>query len=164
MVPITPQVAIIAAGFMPGKEIATFNLNDIPSGVAICKDLDYQNFMRSYSEKNIQVLYVPAWDFIKDGWLHSRMAILRGVENGYAIVRTARQGELTISDYHGKVLYEASSTNNKAVSLLARIPLNATKTIYSEFGDWFGFIMIIIAVYFIVVAVKNKNIKQRVAQ
>jgi apolipoprotein N-acyltransferase len=31
------------------------------------------------------------------------MAILRGVENGFAVVRAARQGELTISDYHGKV-------------------------------------------------------------
>ena len=151
-------------GFMPGKGIATFILNDIPSGVAICKDLDYQNFMRSYSEKNVQVLYVPAWDFIKDGWLHSRMAILRGVENGYAIVRTARQGELTISDYRGEVLQETSSTNNKAASLVAKIPLQATKTIYSEFGDWFGFLIIIIAIYFIAVAITNKNINRHVAR
>ena len=151
-------------GFMPGKEIATFNLKNISSGVAICKDLDYQNFMRSYKQKKVQVLYVPAWDFIKDGWLHSRMAVLRGVENGYAIVRTARQGELTVSDYRGKVLYEASSTNDKSASLLARIPLRTIKTIYSEFGDWFGFIMTIIAVYFIVVAVKNKNSKQPTVQ
>lgn len=150
-------------GFIPGKEIATFNLNDIPSGVAICKDLDYQNFMRRYGEEDIQVLYVPAWDFIEDGWLHSRMAILRGVENGYSIVRTARQGVLTISDYRGKVLKEASSTNNKAASLLARIPLHITNTIYKKFGDWFGFIMIVIAVYFIVSIVKNKKGKRAVA-
>lgn len=150
--------------FIPGKEIATFNLHNISSGVAICKDLDYQNFMRKYGEKNIQILYVPAWDFIEDGWLHSRMAILRGVENGYSVVRTARQGVLTISDYRGKVLNETSSTNNKTASLLARIPLRITKTIYNRFGDWFGFSMIVVVFYFIVIIVKNKNSKQRVAK
>jgi apolipoprotein N-acyltransferase len=145
-------------GFIPGNEIATFNSNDIPSGVAICKDLDYQNFMRKYGKKNIQVLYVPAWDFIDDGWLHSRMAILRGVENGYSVVRAARQGELTISDYRGRVLHETSCTNNKAASLVAGVPVQTTITIYRKFGDWFGFLIIAIAVYFIVFAIRNKNI------
>ncbi len=72
-------------------------------------------------------MYVPAWDFIKDDWLHSRMAILRGVENGYAIVRTARQGALTISDYRGKVLYEASSANNREVALAGTISFSDNK-------------------------------------
>jgi apolipoprotein N-acyltransferase len=102
-------------------------------------------------------MYVPAWDFIKDGWLHSRMAILRGVENGNAIVRTARQGELTISDHKGKVLYEASSTNNKAAGLIGKFPLIATKTFYSTLGDWFGYLMGITAIIFIFQAVKNRK-------
>jgi len=34
------------------------------------------------------------------------MAILRGVENGFSEIRTARQGRLTISDYTGKVNFE----------------------------------------------------------
>jgi len=144
------------SGFVPGKEISIFNLNNTSSGVAICKDLDFQNFMRKYDEHNAQILYVPAWDFIKDGWLHSRMAILRGVENGYAIVRAARQGNLTISDYRGKVLYEARSTNNNAATLIGRISPEPAKTIYSRFGDWFGILNLIVAVYFILVAVRKK--------
>ncbi len=143
-------------GFIPGKETAAFTLYNIPSGIAICKDLDYQNFMRKYDENNVQILYVPAWDFVKDGWLHSRMAILRGVENGYAIVRAARQGELTISDYRGKVLYEASSTNNNAATLIGKISPQATKTIYSRFGDWFGILNLIVAFYFILFVARKK--------
>ncbi len=145
-------------GFIPGKETAAFTLYNIPSGIAICKDLDFQNFMRKYDENNVQILYVPAWDFVKDGWLHSRMAILRGVENGYAIVRTARQGELTISDYRGKVLYEASSTNNNAATLIGKISPQTTKTIYSRFGDWFGFINLIAAFYFLVFPLFKRRI------
>ena len=145
------------SGFIPGKENATFKLNNVSSGVAICKDMDYQNFMRSYADKNVQIVYVPAWDFIKDGWLHSRMAILRGVENGFAVVRAARQGELTISDYHGKVLYETTTTNNKAASLIANVPLHATKTVYSEFGDWFGYLIVLASIYFIVIVMRRNN-------
>jgi apolipoprotein N-acyltransferase len=149
------------SGFVPGNTNATFELQNISSGVAVCKDLDFQDFMRSYDAKHVQIVYVPAWDFIKDGWLHSRMAILRGVENGYAIVRAARQGELTISDYRGKVLYEATTTNNNAASLIASVPLRATKTIYRQLGDWFGYIIVIAAIYFIIIGVrKNKyNLK-----
>jgi apolipoprotein N-acyltransferase len=77
------------------------------------------------------------------------MAILRGVENGYAIVRAARQGELTISDHCGKVLYEADCTNNKGVVLTGKFPLVTTKTIYSQFGDWFGYLIAITAMIFI---------------
>jgi apolipoprotein N-acyltransferase len=143
-------------GFIPGDDISVFDLNNIASGVAICKDMDYSGFIRKYDKNNTLVMYVPAWDFIKDGWLHSRMAILRGVENGYAIVRTARQGELTISDHKGKVLYEASSTNNKEVTLTGKFPLMTPKTIYSQFGDWFGYFMAITAIIFILLRLKRK--------
>jgi len=145
-------------GFIPGNDISVFDLNSIASGVAICKDMDYSGFIRKYDKNNPLVMYVPAWDFIKDGWLHSRMAILRGVENGYAIVRTARQGQLTISDHKGKVLYEASCTNNKPAALIGKFPLVSTKTIYSQFGDWFGYLIVITAAIFILLRPKRKNI------
>jgi apolipoprotein N-acyltransferase len=85
------------------------------------------------------------------------MAILRGLENGYAIVRSARQGNLTISDYRGEVLYEASSTNNNAATLIRKVSPMTTKTIYSGFGDWFGIINLIAAFYFILLAVSKKS-------
>jgi len=146
------------AGFIPGNEISVFALNTIPSGVAICKDMDYSGFIRKYDGNKTRVMYVPAWDFIRDGWLHSRMAILRGVENGYAIVRTARQGELTISDHKAKVLFEESSTNNKAAGLTGNFPLIATKTIYSQFGDWFGYLIAIIALLFVLTRLRRKTV------
>ena len=139
------------SGFVGGDTISAFDLLNVPSGVAICKDMDYDGFMRMYAVQKAQVLYVPAWDFIRDGWLHSRMAIVRGVENGYAIVRTARQGRLTVSDYRGKVLYEASCENNKAASLVGKVNVVSTRTIYSRFGDWFGYVVVLLSFYFLVI-------------
>jgi apolipoprotein N-acyltransferase len=82
---------------------------------------------------------------------------LRGVENGYAIVRTARQGELTSSDHMGKVLYEADCTNSKGAVLTGKFPLVTTKTIYSQFGDWFGYLIAITAIIFILLRLKRKK-------
>jgi apolipoprotein N-acyltransferase len=146
------------SGFVQGKQISVFHLNNISSGVAICKDMDYSDFIRKYDENKTRVMYVPAWDFIKDGWLHSRMAILRGVENGYSIVRTARQGQLTISDHKGRVLYETSSTNDKTAMLVGKFQLAETKTIYSRFGDWFGYLIVIAAIILILVRAKRKKV------
>ena len=139
------------SNFIPGDTIATFHLFDMPSGLAICKDLDYDGFMRRYAGDGTQVLFVPAWDFIRDGWLHSRMAVLRGVENGYAIIRTARQGRLTVSDYRGKILAEASCENNKAASLVGKASIVPAHTVYSRFGDWFGYVVVGAAIYFLIV-------------
>jgi len=149
-------------GFIPGKGPGLFTLENIPSGIAICKDLDYQSFMRKYIENNAEVLYVPAWDFVKDGWLHSRMAVLRGVENGYAVIRSARLGRLTISDYTGNVSGEASSENGKGIVLTGKISLQKRNTIYSRFGDWFGVINLIAAACFILFTRKRKKMVSRV--
>lgn len=136
-------------GFKPGNEPVTFDLNNVRSGVAICKDLDFANYIRKYNRDEIKVLYVPAWDFVQDDWLHSRMAILRGVENGYSIVRVARQGRLTVSDYRGKLLHEASSAQGERVTLTGTAPLHNEKTWYGKTGDWFAILNLIAGVYFI---------------
>jgi apolipoprotein N-acyltransferase len=82
---------------------------------------------------------VPAWDFGIDGWLHSRMAIMRGVEGGFAIARAARSGRLTLSDDRGRVVAEASSEHHDA-DLVGDLPLRHTHTLYARWGDWFAWL------------------------
>jgi apolipoprotein N-acyltransferase len=135
-------------GFVPGKNIGMFSLDNIPSGIAICKDMDFQQYLRKYGQ-DARILFVPAWDFVKDDWLHARMAILRGVENGYSIARNARIGRLTISDDRGRVLYEASCSNGRGASLLGKLPVAQNKTFFNVAGDWFNIACLLAAIYFI---------------
>jgi apolipoprotein N-acyltransferase len=144
-------------GFTAGKQAGIFDLDTIHAGVAICKDLDYQQYMLTYGRSGISILYVPAWDFVGDGWLHSRMAILRGVENGYPVVRSARQGRLTISDECGRVLYEAISEKGNTTVLLGKISPAETGTLYSRWGDWFGYLNLLAACYLIIIAIRKKS-------
>lgn len=135
--------------FTPGEKIGLFTFNGIQSGVAICKDLDFPGYIRKYGTANITVLYIPAWDFVADDWLHSRMAVLRGVENGFSEVRSARQGRLTISDCYGRVSSEASSANGNRATLTGNVSLQKVNTVYTHFGDWFGIVNLVATGYFI---------------
>ena len=135
--------------FKPGTQTTLFKFKSIQAGTAICKDLDFPNYIKQYGNDDVSILCIPAWDFITDDWLHSRMAILRGVENGFSEVRTARQGRLTISDCLGRVSAEANSSAGKTVSLTGNVSVEKRNTIYSRFGNWFGILNIIAAVFLI---------------
>ena len=108
-------------------------------GLAICKDMDFHDIGHAYAARHAQLLLVPASDFTVDGWLHSRMAIMRGVESGFAIARAAHSGRLTLSDDRGRVLAEASSEKHDA-ELVGELPLRETHTLYAQWGDWFAWL------------------------
>ncbi|MET3652006.1 hypothetical protein [Dyella japonica] len=103
--------------------------------------MDFHDTARAYALRRAQLLLVPASDFTVDGWLHSRMAIMRGVEGGFAVARAARNGRLTLSDDRGRVVAEASSENRDA-ELVGDLPLRATSTPYGRWGDWFVYLVL----------------------
>ncbi|HLO60397.1 MAG TPA: nitrilase-related carbon-nitrogen hydrolase [Bacteroidales bacterium] len=143
--------------FQPGNKTAVFSVGGIQSGVAICKDLDYPGYISQYGRDKVSFLCVPAWDFSVDGWLHSRMAIMRGVENGFSEIRTARTGRLTVSDPYGRVTSEASCESGIPVILNASIHPERVDTLYSRFGDWLGWVTVMGAVLFVITAVFKRR-------
>ncbi|MGJ3507113.1 apolipoprotein N-acyltransferase [Enemella sp. A6] len=129
--------------FDRGSTNLTTRLDGMEAGVAICKDMDFPGTIRGY---DAAVMLVPAWDFDADAWFHSRIAMLRGVENGTTVVRSARNGRLTVSDSRGRVLAEAPSGTPHQV-LAAHIPNTPrATTLYSHIGDGFGWASLLFAI------------------
>jgi len=127
---------------VPGWE-KTFQAGDRPViqqlpqalvGLAICKDMDFPQWSRRYGQSGVEILLVPAADFPGDAWLHSRISILRGVENGFSVARTALDGNLTLSDRYGRILAESRTEP----TLAAEVPVVSARTLYSEIGASFG--------------------------
>lgn len=116
-----------------------------PMGIAICKDMDFPTLARAYGADGVGLMLVPAWDFGDDDWLHARMAILRGVESGFAIARAAKEGLLSVSDNRGRVLAYRSSKAAPFATLLADAPTTHEETIYRHFGDWFAVLCLALA-------------------
>jgi apolipoprotein N-acyltransferase len=148
----------LEAQFTPGKEPGFFSFTNTKTGTAICKDMDFPYYINKYGSKDVSILFIPAWDFVTDDWLHSRMAIIRGIENGFSEVRAARQGRLTISDAYGRVTNEASCANGNAASLMGKVNFDKQETFYLRYGNWLGIICSILSASFIFYSLrKNKN-------
>jgi apolipoprotein N-acyltransferase len=109
----------------------------------ICKDMDFPRTIHGDARYGIRLMGVPAGDFGKDAWLHARMAIMRGVENGFAIVRAADEGLLTASDAEGRLIGQKSAAFGMTV-LIAALPLGPGATLYTRIGDAFPLCVIIL--------------------
>jgi apolipoprotein N-acyltransferase len=111
---------------------------DATWGVAICKDLDFTEPARGYGRAGVGLILAPAWDFQVDAFWHGHIAVMRGVEDGFSLVRSARGGFMTVADDRGRVLAEARSNAAPFATLLATVPAGHDWTVFQALGDWFG--------------------------
>lgn len=129
-------------GIVVGTSITTLPASTGVEGIQICKDLDYPKLSRDYGRRDVGLLLVPAFDFDVDGWLHGRMAVMRGVESGFSIARAARHGLLTVSDNRGRVLVQRAGAPSGFVVATVDVPVAHVTTLYDRFGDWFAWVCI----------------------
>jgi len=125
--------------FKPGTDYAM--LPGTRTGLAVCKDMDFHDTARAYSDLGANLLLVPAWDFAADGRMHSRMAVMRGIENGFAVARAALRGNLTLSDDRGRIIAETTDALGDA-TLIGEVPLHNSRTLYAQWGDWFAWLAV----------------------
>jgi len=115
-------------------------------GLQICKDMDFPKLSREYALEGANLLLVPAWDFNLDRWLHARMAVMRAVEDGFALARSARNGLLTLSDNRGRILTEAATVPGRFVSITGKVNVSREETFYTRAGDWFAWLCVAVFV------------------
>jgi apolipoprotein N-acyltransferase len=130
----------VIPGLELGYTLGTSSYVDGTRGVAICKDMDFPAMIRDYGRQGVELMLVPAWDFVADGRMHSRMALVRGVENGFAIARAAAAGRLTASDRYGRVIAEAVTSRERPVRVVADLGLRGGGTLYTRIGDAFAWL------------------------
>lgn len=111
----------------------------------ICKDMDFARSVRGTAAYGVRLMIVPADDFGRDGWIHARMAIMRGVENGFAVLRSAFDGLETISDAQGRILARASTERGGMTEVSADVPLGPGPTLYTRIGDAFPWLCAVLA-------------------
>ena len=133
--------------FAPPAPMVTspFPVADVVWGIQICKDLDFTEWSRRYAQQGARIVAVPAWDFVRDARLHSRMAVMRGVENGFALARAAQEGLLTLSDAYGRIVAETSSGQHPDALLVGDLASGPGTTLYTRWGDWFGWLALGVA-------------------
>ena len=156
-VPVTYQKRRLIPGlesrfFAPGKKPGI-----LPNGIGleICKDMDFHAMIRSdAAATHPSLLAVPAWDFHIDDWSHGRVAIMRSVENGVPMARTARDGLMTLNDRYGRIVARAGTTG-PFQTVIGDLPLDGRggNTIYDRIGDVFGWLCLVLGIAATVLAV-----------
>lgn len=116
-------------------------------GLANCMDLNFPAPIRDYARAGARLMAVPAADEFGNGWQHSRMGLLRGVETGLSVAWAAQWGTPMISDPWGRVLAERDTegTRQPFVAAFADVPSGPGPTVYARFGDWFAWLCLALA-------------------
>jgi apolipoprotein N-acyltransferase len=131
--------------FTPGKQpVALAN----GTGLEICKDMDFHTMIRRDAVAlHPMLLAVPAGDFHSDGWSHGRVAIMRSVENGVPLARTASKGLMTLNDRYGRIVSRAK-TAGPFKTLIGDLPLDGRGgyTVYDRIGDVFGWLCLVLGI------------------
>jgi apolipoprotein N-acyltransferase len=70
---------------------------------------------------------------------------MRGVENGFAVLRSAFDGLETISDAQGRILARAPTEQVGMVAVSADVPLGPGPTPYTRIGDVFPWLCAVLS-------------------
>ena len=122
---------------------------DTPYGrlsAIICWDADFPSIIRQAGQQQIDLLFIPANDWLEIKDIHAGMATFRAVENGMAIFRQTGQGVSLLTDSYGRVIeridtfQQQSSGQFEAVHISEARPASVP-TLYPHIGDLFGTVM-----------------------
>ncbi len=127
----------VEEGLTPGIALLPFNVKANKAGIGICRDMDYPKPANDYGALGTQILFVPAWDFDVDAKVHASGAWLGDIENGYTLVRAARDGFLSVSTPTGEILAKAPAMDPKGSTLIATAPIYVNESFFAKHPWWF---------------------------
>ncbi|MDQ2870689.1 MAG: hypothetical protein M3S32_08100 [Acidobacteriota bacterium] len=135
---------------VPGGEAAISILGDsrlravdTPYGritSVICFDADFPHLLAQAGALRADIVLDPSndWKAI-DPW-HTQMASFRAIEQGASLVRQTSQGLSAAFDYQGRSLAAMDHYLAAERVMISQIPTRGVRTLYSRFGDWFGWL------------------------
>jgi apolipoprotein N-acyltransferase len=133
---------LMESRFVPGTDSGLIGNG---RAVAICKDMDFPRSIRDTAQSGVRLMAVPAGDLMDDAWIHGRLALMRGVENGFSVVRAAYLGLLTASDSRGRLIASKLAWPHAGMTtIVADLPLGDGPTLYTRIGDVFDWICIVL--------------------
>jgi apolipoprotein N-acyltransferase len=126
----------------------------------ICYDADFPALMRVDAD----IMLVPGGDWPEMGRVHTQMAGLRAIENGYALVRQDFDGSSQAFDYQGHVLSQQDTTDPaQTAPWIVDVPVKGTTTIYRVIGDAFAWLCVALTVAAIGLRLAPRRIRERLA-
>ena len=126
---------------------------DTPYGrisAIICWDADFPNVIKQAGELDVDLLFVPANDWLGAKDIHDGMAAFRAVENGMSIFRQTGSGVSSVVDAFGRTIhrldmFKTKETGNFASVQTVTTPISSVNTLYPVIGDVIGNVMLVLS-------------------
>ncbi len=126
----------------------------------ICYDSVFPHIVREFVKRGANILTI----ITNDGWFgltsgpyqHAQYAVLRAVENRVSIIRCANTGISCFIDPLGRI-QDRINLNTRG-NLSGAIPVMDGKTFYTENGDWFGKLVVCVALIFVVIQILGQYV------
>jgi len=109
---------------------------------AICFDAEFPNFIRQAGKNNVDIMFLPANDWKEIDPIHSHMAVMRAIENGFSLVHPAGQGLSVAADNRGRIIASMDFYTSDQQVMYADVPYRHSNTLYAKIGDAFGWMCI----------------------
>ena len=125
-------------------------------GSAICFDMDFPALIKQSGKMDIDIMLVPGSDWVEISPYHSYVASIRGIENGFNMVRSVFKGFSASFNYKGQLISSNDFFKTDEVILYSDVPVKGQKTVYSFLGDYFAWLCIIFFLSMSYIYVKNR--------
>ena len=103
---------------------------------AICFDMDFPSYIRQAGKKSVDIMLVPAYDTKGGSPFHGYVGLLRAVENGFSVFRSASNGTSMAVDCTGRLIGQLDFFHSQDGVFFADLPVRGVRTLYSRAGDW----------------------------
>jgi apolipoprotein N-acyltransferase len=146
--PFFHRLVPAAGDFSTGRNRKPIGTPDLQTGVIICFEAIFPDISRYHATHGAQLLV----NLTNDAWFgrtsapyqHLSMAVLRCVENGLPMARAANTGISAFILASGEII-SSSELFARAV-LHKELNLNQNKTFYSQYGDIFAILLLVLVI------------------
>ena len=125
--------------FLPGDGVLAWF--DTPYGriaSPICYDMDFPIFIQQAGRAQVDLVLDPAGDWKGITPMHSHMAALRAIEQGFSLVKSTIFGLSAAYDYQGRTLSAADFFHSADPIMISDVPTEGVVTLYTRVGDAFA--------------------------
>lgn len=109
----------------------------------VCWDADYPAVIKQAGLQAVDLLFIPANDWVGVKDIHAGMASFRAVENGTSIVRQTGDGVTLVTDGYGREYQRIDSFASPVRGFTSRhltdVPVGRVATLYPRIGDSVGY-------------------------
>ena len=144
-------------GSVRGNKVTkVVELDGVKISGAICYDFDFPTLGRELAKNGTDIAVVPSSDWKGIDRVHAKMATVRAIEGGYALLRPARGATTIATDAYGNIRASMSYFEENDRIMMASLPTKRVFTLYSRVGDIFPIVLLLFVGFVGWLYMKNK--------